>query len=214
MRDAAPARVNDDLLDAHARWGKPVLRLYEPAHPTIVLGASGRPEVDLYLGRVTRDDVHVQSRRGGGGAVVLSPGQLVIALVTQVEGTYQNRAHLRLINGWIAAGLAGAGWRGIEACGICDLAIDGRKILGASLFRRRNILFYQSSLLVDCDVTLFARYLRHPGHEPDYRRGRPHTAFCTTLASAGRPARPATIAAILTPLITTGLERGLAVGDP
>ena len=36
--------------------------------------------------------------------------------------------------------------------------------------------------MISNDLTLIDRYLKHPSKEPEYRRGRPHTAFVTTLA--------------------------------
>jgi lipoate-protein ligase A len=75
----------------------------------------------------------------------------------------------------------------IEQCGLSDLAIDGRKVLGSSLYlpQRPYLYCYQSSLLVDADVSPISRYLAHPPKEPAYRAGRPHNAFCTTLAAEG-----------------------------
>ena len=69
--------------------------------------------------------------------------------------------------------------------GVSDLAISDRKILGTSLYRRRSLLFYQASLLVDVDLALFDRYLRFPSRVPDYRRERGHGEFCTTLRREG-----------------------------
>jgi lipoate-protein ligase A len=69
--------------------------------------------------------------------------------------------------------------------GISDLAIGEKKILGTSLYRRRLILFYQGSLLVSGDLSLFTRYLAMPTRVPDYRAGRGHEEFCTTLAKEG-----------------------------
>jgi len=77
------------------------------------------------------------------------------------------------------------GVSGVEDRGISDLAIGGRKILGTSLYRRRKVLFYQASLLVDNDLSLFDRYLRFPSRVPDYREGRGHLEFCTNLRLEG-----------------------------
>lgn len=188
MGDAArPALVNDDLLAEHERTGRPVYRLTEPETVTVVLGAGRQAEEDVLLTRTTEDGVPVLRRRGGGGTVVLSPGQAVLALVTAVRSPFLNREYFRLINDWYRSALAGLGVPAerIEDRGISDLAIGERKILGTSIYRRRLVLFYQGSLLVANDVSLFDRYLKHPSRVPDYRRGRGHREFCTTLSREG-----------------------------
>ena len=153
-----------------------------------------------------RDGIPLLRRRGGGGTVLLAPGQLVLALVAAVDSPYRNRQHLCGINAWVTEALMELGVSGVRPRGICDLAIDGRKVLGASLFRRRTVLFYQSSLLVCCDLTLFGRYLRHPSREPDYRAQRAHAAFCTTLAEQGYRLAPGRVADALRPIVTSRLE--------
>ena len=69
--------------------------------------------------------------------------------------------------------------------GISDLAIGEKKILGTSIYRTRLVLFYQASLLVSNDISIFTRYLAMPTRVPEYRRGRSHEDFCTTLAREG-----------------------------
>lgn len=208
---AAPG-VNDALLDEQERTGRPAWRIYEPAEPAIVFGAAGREQTDVYGDRARRDGIPLLRRRGGGGTVLLAPGQLVLALVAAVDSPYRNREHLCGINAWVTEALTELGVSGVRPRGICDLAIDGRKVLGASLFRRRTVLFYQSSLLVCCDLTLFGRYLRHPSREPDYRAQRAHAAFCTTLAEQGYRLAPGRVADALRPIVTSRLkEPGLGV---
>jgi len=132
------------------------------------------------------DGVPVQRRRGGGGTVLLTPGQAVIALVTEVASPFRNREYAREVASWCIRALEALGVRGLEHRGISDLAIGDRKVLGSSVYRRKLTFFYQASLLVDLDTRLFARYLRYPSRAPDYRRGRSHEEFCTTIAAAGR----------------------------
>jgi lipoate-protein ligase A len=153
----------------------------------IVLGAGRREEEDVRQEQAAADGVPLRRRRGGGGTVVLSPGQAVLALVTEVSSPFRNREYFRAINHWVREALAALGVPAALVLdrGISDLAMDERKILGTSLYRRRRILFYQGSLLVDNDPALFDRYLRFPSRAPDYRRGRGHVEFCTTLAREG-----------------------------
>jgi len=149
------------------------------------MGAGGRAETDVFARQAESDGVPVLRRRGGGGTVVLSPGQVVLALVTEVSSPFQNVSYFRAINHWFRLALQSLGVTGVEDRGISDLALDRRKILGTSLYRRRKILFYQASLLVDNDIRLFDRYLSFPSKVPDYRAGRGHMDFCTNLRLQG-----------------------------
>jgi lipoate-protein ligase A len=177
--------VNEDLLDRYKQTGVPVYRLYEPPTLCAVLGASGKPAQDLLLENLDADGVPWLKRRGGGGTVILGPGQVVLALVTAVESPFKNREYAAEINSWIVDSLALLGVNGVHPAGISDLAIGEKKIVGTSLYRTRLILFYQASLLVSNDIAVFTRYLAMPVKVPEYRKGRSHEEFCTTIAREG-----------------------------
>ena len=178
---------NGDLLDLFRQSGKPVSRIYEPRETCVVLGAGGNPEADVILDRLEADGVPWRRRRGGGGTVVLTPGQVVLALVTTVDSPFRNREYAEEINRWFIEALRRLGVTGVEPRGISDLAIHEKKILGTSIYRTRLVLFYQASLLVDNDLAVFSRYLAMPARVPEYRAGRSHEDFCTTLAREGYP---------------------------
>ena len=181
-----PSRtVNGDMLDEYRRSGVPVSRIYEPTTLCAVLGASGKPEQDLHLDALSKDGVPWMRRRGGGGTVVLGPGQVVLAVVTEVGSPFRNREYAAEINSWIVEALRRLSVTGVHAEGISDLAIGEKKIVGTSIYRTRLVLFYQASLLVCNDISLFTRYLAMPVKVPEYRRGRTHEQFCTTLAREG-----------------------------
>jgi lipoate-protein ligase A len=177
--------VNEDLLLTYENTNKPVHRVYEPKTVAVVLGAGRRDKGDVFVEAARKDGVPLLFRKGGGGSVVLSPGMVVLALVTEVASPYQNREYARRINSWIKYLLVKYGVTPVCDRGISDLALSDRKILGASLFRRKNLLFYQASLMVSNDLTLLDRYLTHPSQTPDYRRNRSHRDFCTNLVEAG-----------------------------
>jgi lipoate---protein ligase len=179
------ATVNEDLLDRYQRTKVPVHRIYEPSLLCAVLGAAGRPEQDLLEARLEADGVPWRRRRGGGGTVILGPGQVVLALVTEVESPFRNKEYAAQINSWIVESLARLGVSGVHPEGISDLAIGEKKIVGTSIYRTRLVLFYQASLLVSNDIAVFTRYLAMPARVPEYRRGRSHEDFCTTLAREG-----------------------------
>jgi lipoate---protein ligase len=179
------ATVNGDMLDEYRRSGVPVFRIYEPTALCAVLGAAGKPEQDLLLDALEKDGVPWMRRRGGGGTVVLGPGQVVLAVVTEVASPFRNREYAAAINSWIVEALRRLSVTGVHEEGISDLAVGEKKIVGTSIYRTRLVLFYQASLLVSNDISLFTRYLAMPVKVPEYRRGRTHEEFCTTLAREG-----------------------------
>jgi len=199
--------VNEDLLSDYRRRGGPVSRVYEPDSLCAVLGASGKPEQDLRLDALDADGVPWRFRRGGGGTVVLGPGQVVLALVTEVESPFRNREYAAAINEWIIESLSRLGVSGVTQEGISDLAIRDRKIVGTSIYRTRLVLFYQASLLVDVDLKIFTRYLAMPTKVPEYRRGRTHEDFCTTLRREGFQGTTADVVTSLEAVVSERLPR-------
>lgn len=158
--------------------------VFEPAKVAVVVGRSQD------IGRVSNatmaalDGVPVHRRRGGGGAVVLGPGMLVIAASGRSPGRFDVHTPFERVQGPIRDVLTGYGLTPRTA-GVSDLALGERKILGSSLYQTKDRWSYQGVLLVRPERRLFDRYLAYPDREPDYRRGRGHEVFTTSLAEAG-----------------------------
>lgn len=182
-----PPKKNDALFIYGAGAPKPFVFSYVQERVEIVYGPSCRKETELYLDRCMNDGVPVSRRRGGGGTVVLSPGMVI----TVVVGRRRKKEGALRIFSWIhdamIAILDPEKLLNIQKAGISDLSVNGRKILGSSLYMQRSpfLYYYQSSLMVSSDRTLIGRYLAPPQREPLYRQGRPHELFCTTLSKEG-----------------------------
>ena len=71
---------------------------------------------------------------------------------------------------------------GFRVHGICDLAQGDRKFSGNAQQRKRDHLLHHGTLLFDFDATLVERYLKLPPRQPEYRAGRPHSAFLCNLS--------------------------------
>jgi lipoate-protein ligase A len=162
----------------------PFTWLWEPTRNECVLGA-GTPETDINESFCTATGVPIYRRRGGGGAVLLSPGNLVITACYDARKKAFATGWILPIAEAVVRALASLGVKGAHVRGLGDVAIGEQKILGSSLYANRQVALFQGSLLVDSDLDLIARYLPHPSKEPDYRRGRSHLDFVTTLRAAG-----------------------------
>ena len=173
---------DDDLIAVTRGAGQAHVRVYAFDGTAVVLGRGSRPEVELHLEHCVADGVPVLRRHGGGCAVVLDPGNVVVAAALPVSGILGSRRYFDQLSAWLIEGLARTGIPGIYRDGICDLVRADQKIGGACIHRSKDLLFYSATLLVRPDLAKVERYLRHPPREPEYRRGRPHGEFMGMLA--------------------------------
>lgn len=160
--------------------------VWEPRGLAVVIGHSQVAEREVYLENCRADAVPVIRRRGGGGAVVLMPGVVCLTVAFNSRQSESPYFFFNKINAFLVDMLSARFLlHGLALKGISDIALEGRKILGCSMFKSRQLFFYQGSLLVRPDLQRIDRYLRHPSQEPDYRQGRGHGAFVTSLWESG-----------------------------
>ena len=113
------------------------------------------------------------------------------------------------MNDALIPGVAAVADQAPQCRGYGDLTVAGAdavrlKILGASLRQTSRMVVYMGVMLVTDAVPLMERYLAFPSREPDYRSGRGHRAFCTSLDQHG-----VTIPALISAL-TASCEQRLA----
>ena len=179
--DFAPFAYDDDLIAAAQHDRQSRVRVYRLAAPVVVLGSGSRADIEVNLDACRVDGLPVLRRRGGGCAVVLDPGNVIVSTVATGLPFGGHRRYFDQITNWLIEGLSQIGFRGIFQNGICDLVLGDRKIGGACIYRKRDLLYYSVSLLVDPDLDCITRYLKHPPREPEYRRGRNHAEFMGVL---------------------------------
>lgn len=159
------------------------LDIWVPEEIFVVLGSSNKAETECQLEPCNQSGIKILKRYGGGGAVVLHPGCVILSLGLWVGHLYKNDYYFRWINQSLIQALQEK-WpefSGLSQNGISDITIGEKKIAGTSLFRSRNYLLYQASIMTDPRPELMEAYLAHPSKEPDYRQGKAHREFVAGL---------------------------------
>ncbi|MBP9706229.1 MAG: hypothetical protein KBD78_01195 [Oligoflexales bacterium] len=156
-----------------------------PQSTMVVLGSANSAEKECQVEACKLDGVPILKRYGGGGTVVLYPGCIVISLGVWVKNIYHNDKYFKSINQAIIRALASYNSRfsKLTQNGISDIVHGEKKIAGTSIFRSRNYLLYQASLIWSLDIELIERYLQHPSREPAYRNKKSHRDFLSDLKS-------------------------------
>jgi lipoate-protein ligase A len=174
------------LLEAEAGRSGEVLRLWEWPSPAVVLGSACRLAEDVDEAACQSDHVPILRRTSGGGTVLLGRGCLLYSLVLAYERDSALR-EVRPSYGYIlrhmAQALVGI-LPAIHQAGISDLSAAELKVSGNAQQRKRNFLLHHGTLLYAFDLSLIGRYLRLPLRQPEYRRGRAHTAFLRNLPTS------------------------------
>jgi len=159
--------------------------LWEPDDLYVVLGNSNKPEENLREETIKQDNLTVYKRPSGGETVILTPRTLVLSVKITLEKFSDPQKYFRYFNQKVIQALAYIGVNDLHYRGISDVAIKSKKILGSSIYRKRKALFYHAVLNVSEPVETIERYIKHPTKEPDYRKGRKHHEFVTSLHAEG-----------------------------
>ncbi len=159
--------------------------VWYPSVLCVVVGQSGKLERSILLDAVIRDGLPVYRRPSGGEAVLLSPDTLVISAIITETDFRSPLIYFRIFNQLVKESLESLGIHRLEYRGISDIAIGEKKILGSAIYRTQRKIFYHAVLNVAMPNSAIAAYLSHPQKEPDYRRGRPHDQFVTSLHAEG-----------------------------
>lgn len=188
-----------DLPDAFLFKGSTTgILVWQPQETVIVLGQSNSIETSLSIDTVAADGLRVTKRPSGGETVILTPATVAFTAARHFQVMIPFRDYFMMVNSAVIEGLAEMGVSGLGARGISDITIGNQKILGSSMRKVGDKLVYHAVLNIAEDPVLFSRYLLHPQREPDYRSGRSHHEFVTSLAAEGYIFTPTEVMAMLT----------------
>jgi lipoate---protein ligase len=173
--------LDEDLIERVRAGSAWEYRSWEPDRLAVVLGRGNLAAAEVHESICQSAQIPILRRRGGGGTVLLAPGVLVISLVKDVQHQFNMPTYFRQINAYVIEALEPLGIQQLTQQGHSDICIRDRKILGSSMYRSKALLFYSASLLVANNLESIPHYLKYPSKEPEYRRGRSHLEFLTTI---------------------------------
>ncbi len=175
--DFAEYKYDDDLIAACVAENRPVLDIYPFGSTAAVLGRGSKPDLEIHHDECMEHDVPVLRRRGGGCAVLLDQGNVIVSVVLPDARLGNINETFEIISAWLIDGLADSGVNNVHREGICDLVTGDRKVGGACMQRKKHYVYYSCSLMFDPDIDLMEKLIRHPPREPQYRRHRGHRDF-------------------------------------
>lgn len=161
------------------------IRLWQPDKTYIIIGQSNTPEGSVRIKNVLDDNITVMKRPTGGEAVILTPGMLVITITKETDEFSPSLLFFRETNERIKHTLSLNGVKDLRSKGISDICIGEKKILGSAMHRKANRMVYHAVLNIEEEPSIMEKYLLHPKREPEYRSGRSHSMFVTSLKSEG-----------------------------
>lgn len=189
----------------------PLVRVEPAREVVVVLPRSRDPLREVFVERCRGDRVPIVLRPSGGGAVVLSPGVVAASALLDVPaGFVFPEPIFRALGARVSGALGALGAGAVGMRGVSDLCVGDRKIAGSSLRLWRGRALYQVSVLVEPDLDLIDRYLRHPSREPAYRAGRSHRDFVASLRDLVPGVSEAVVADALASALTGAALHALA----
>lgn len=159
--------------------------LWIPDRTIIVQGRANNLHDSVFVELAHKDGIEIIKRPSGGESVILSRNTLVISVKIDIEDQLKAHSFFDKINSIIKLSLSNLGIKNLLSKGISDISIGEKKILGSSMFRKPGFLFYHAVLNVSENIEIIDKYLKHPKREPDYRKGRKHTDFVSSIKEQG-----------------------------
>lgn len=161
---ASGLALDESLAAGQGRAGEglaPVLRLYSYRGAALV-GRYQHLAAEVDLDGCRRTDTEWNRRPTGGGAIVMGPGQLGVAVAVPAPAHDHPRELLARFAGGITTALAGLGIDAVLT-GKNDLSVGKRKIAGLGLYLDPGGgLLFHASVLADLDIAFMLSVLRVP----------------------------------------------------
>jgi lipoate-protein ligase A len=178
---------DEALLDWHEKnGGDEILRFWESPQPCVVVGYANKVASEVNVPACEARGIPIFRRCSGGGTVLQGRGCLSYALILKIDensptAAISNANRFIMERNRSAIQSAIGNGQTVSVRGCTDLAAGDIKFSGNSQRRRKHYLLFHGTFLCDYDLALIGELLRMPSQEPDYRKGRGHSAFVSNV---------------------------------
>ena len=174
--------LDRDALELAESRGETAFRTWTSATLAVVVGRAVTIDDEVDIAYCRARSIPIVRRDSGGRSVAIGPGTVQYTFALPYE-LFPQAASIggakRYCNSLLIAALPDA--RDVEMHASGDLTVDGRKVAGLALRRRRSAVLLHGTILTGADIATIGRVLKHPVREPEYRRGRDHESFLANL---------------------------------
>lgn len=159
--------------------------VWQPDKVYIILGQRDNIENAVEIVAAKRENAVIMQRPSGGHAVVLTPKTFVVSILSRAHKLTAFKTFFHDCNMKIIKALEKQGVNGLSIQGISDVVLNGKKIIGSSMYRGKDFLFFHAVINVAEEPNYIDLFLKHPKTEPEYRKKRKHAEFITSLSEQG-----------------------------
>ncbi len=174
--------LDEALLLCAATIG-PTLRFWKANSTSVIIGRGSKIADEVNLRYCKEKSIPVLRRCSGGASIVAGPDCLMYNVVVKWP-TAQTIPNVDVAHQYVMNRVLAAVQQQKPAAilqGICDLTLNGRKFSGNSLRVTREFVLYHGTILQRVDHDLIEACLLSPPRTPDYRAGRSHRDFITSI---------------------------------
>jgi len=159
--------------------------VWQPDRIYVILGQRDNINDSIETESVFAENAIVMQRPSGGHSVVLTPRTLVVSMISHTHELTQIKTFFHDCNMKIISAFGEQAVQGLSIQGISDIVLNQRKIVGSSMYRGKDFLFFHAVINLSEKPDFISKFLKHPKTEPEYRKNRKHEDFITSLAEQG-----------------------------
>ena len=164
---------------------KQEILVWQPDKTYIILGQRDNIEDAVEIEAVKAENATIMKRPSGGHSVVITPKTLIVSMISHEHELTAIKSFFHDCNMKIIIALQKQNVEGLSIQGISDIVLNGKKIVGSSMYKGKDFLFFHAVINLAENVNYIAKFLKHPKTEPEYRKNRKHEEFITSIAAQG-----------------------------